>query len=100
MYYIPHIQPYPNSPIYHYGAQPANRPLPNDQQLVNPYQHLYRYDRIQGIDQGGKPFVVNIEDATKRNRSFRTALWTGNHLQVTLMSIAVGDDIGLEIHPT
>ena len=25
--------------------------------------------------------------------------WTGKHLQVTLMSINVCDDIGLEIHP-
>lgn len=25
--------------------------------------------------------------------------WTGEHLQVTLMSINVCDDIGLEIHP-
>lgn len=32
------------------------------------------------------------------NTNFRTALWTGKHLQVTLMSIPVGGDIGLEIH--
>ena len=50
-------------------------------------------------DYGPQPFVVNINEATKQNNNFRTALWTGNHLQVTLMSINVGDDIGLEIHP-
>jgi len=50
-------------------------------------------------DYGGEPFVVNINEAAKRNDTYRTALWTGSHLQVTLMSIAVGDDIGLEIHP-
>jgi mannose-6-phosphate isomerase-like protein (cupin superfamily) len=33
------------------------------------------------------------------NDTFRTALWTGNHLQLTLMSIPVGEDIGLEMHP-
>lgn len=55
---------------------------------------------MQVIDHGRKPFVVNIDEATERNQTFRTALWTGNHLQVTLMSIAVGDDIGLEVHPT
>jgi mannose-6-phosphate isomerase-like protein (cupin superfamily) len=43
--------------------------------------------------------VVNIHEATKQNSTFRTALWTGNHLQVTLMSINVGEDIGLEVHP-
>ncbi|OLO27888.1 cupin [Alkalihalophilus pseudofirmus] len=50
-------------------------------------------------DYGPNPFVVDIEEATKQNNTFRTALWTGNHLQLTLMSINVGEDIGLEIHP-
>ncbi|WP_422717872.1 cupin domain-containing protein [Gottschalkia purinilytica] len=49
-------------------------------------------------DYGPKPFVVNIEEATKQNNTFRTALWTGKYLQLTLMSINVGEDIGLEIH--
>lgn len=51
-------------------------------------------------DYGPNPFVVNIEEATIQNNNFRTALWTGKHLQVTLMSIEPGEDIGLEIHPT
>lgn len=50
-------------------------------------------------DYGPQPYVVNINQATKQNTNFRTALWTGKHLQVTLMSINAGDDIGLEMHP-
>ncbi len=50
-------------------------------------------------DYGPEPFVVNIEEATEQNNTFRTALWTGKHLQLTLMSIGVGEDIGLEVHP-
>jgi len=50
-------------------------------------------------DFGGRPFVVDINRATLSNDTFRTALWTGPHLQLTVMSIAVGDDVGLEIHP-
>jgi len=50
-------------------------------------------------DEGAKPFVVDIEDATLANDNYRTALWTGTHLQLTLMSIPVGGDIGLEVHP-
>ncbi len=50
-------------------------------------------------DYGNEPFVVDIDQATKHNETYRTALWTGTHLQVTVMSIPVGDDIGLEIHP-
>ncbi|WP_330382069.1 cupin domain-containing protein [Thermotalea metallivorans] len=51
-------------------------------------------------DYGPESFVVDIEEVTKQNNTFRTALWTGRHLQLTLMSINVGEDIGLEIHPT
>ncbi|HYE09046.1 MAG TPA: cupin domain-containing protein [Patescibacteria group bacterium] len=50
-------------------------------------------------DYGPEPFAVNINEATKQNNTFRTVLWTGKHLQLTLMSIKVGGDIGLEIHP-
>ena len=50
-------------------------------------------------DYGPEPFVINIDKATKRNDTFRTALWTGNHLQLTLMSIPVGGEIGVEMHP-
>jgi mannose-6-phosphate isomerase-like protein (cupin superfamily)/rubrerythrin len=56
--------------------------------------------KIKLKDYGPKPYVININEASKENRTYRTALWTGNHLQVTLMSIIVGGDIGLEIHPT
>lgn len=50
-------------------------------------------------DYGGEPFVIDIEKATLQNDTFRTALWTGDNLQLTLMSIAPGEDVGLEIHP-
>ena len=58
------------------------------------------YDRpIVLKDYGPNPFVINIDEAAEQNPNFRTALWTGSHLQVTLMSIPVGESIGLEIHP-
>ena len=50
-------------------------------------------------DHGGRPYAVNIDKATKMNNNYRTALWTGKYLQLTLMSIGVGNDIGLEMHP-
>ena len=50
-------------------------------------------------DQGPNPFVTNIHHETKENDTFRTALWTGKHLQLTLMSLQPGEDIGLEVHP-
>jgi mannose-6-phosphate isomerase-like protein (cupin superfamily) len=50
-------------------------------------------------DSGPNPFVINIDRAARINKNYRTTLWTGNHLQLTLMSIRVGGDIGLEVHP-
>jgi mannose-6-phosphate isomerase-like protein (cupin superfamily) len=50
-------------------------------------------------DIGPKPQSFNLEQATRDNRNYRTAAWSGKYLQVTLMSIPVGGDIGLEIHP-
>ena len=49
-------------------------------------------------DRGGEPVVENIEGMTLENDNFRTTIWTGSKLQVTLMTIQPGDDIGLEIH--
>jgi len=50
------------------------------------------------IDNGPKPFVANIEMSTLENENYRTTLWTGVNLQVTLMAILSGHDIGLEVH--
>ncbi len=49
-------------------------------------------------DHGKEPYVLDIEDATKTNENFRTAIWTGEHLQLTVMAIQPSDDIGLEVH--
>ncbi len=49
-------------------------------------------------DHGPNPYVVNIEELTVANDTFRTAAWTGSNMQMTLMSILPGDDIGLEVH--
>ncbi|MDT2598129.1 cupin domain-containing protein, partial [Enterococcus dongliensis] len=46
-------------------------------------------------DHGKKPYIINIEDATTGNDNYRTTIWTGSKLQVTVMSIQPGDDIGL-----
>ena len=51
------------------------------------------------VDYGGESLVININKATKENPFYRRTLWTGEHLQVTLMSIPRGGEIGLEIHP-
>jgi len=49
-------------------------------------------------DHGPEPFVTDIEAATLRNGAFRTTLWTGTHLQLTLMCLQPEEEIGLEVH--
>jgi mannose-6-phosphate isomerase-like protein (cupin superfamily) len=44
-------------------------------------------------------WVGDIEQATIENETFRTVLWTGEHSQLTVMSIPAGEDIGKEVHP-
>jgi mannose-6-phosphate isomerase-like protein (cupin superfamily) len=51
------------------------------------------------MDHGPNPYVVNVEQAASENQNFRAAIWTGNYLQMTLMSIPKGGEIGLENHP-
>jgi mannose-6-phosphate isomerase-like protein (cupin superfamily) len=43
-------------------------------------------------------WVGDIEDVTNRNTTFRTVVFTGKHLQLTVMSLAVGENIGWEMH--
>lgn len=50
------------------------------------------------MDHSGTGGVVNIEKATLYNNYFRRELWTGTHLQITVMSIPVGGEVGKEIH--
>jgi mannose-6-phosphate isomerase-like protein (cupin superfamily) len=53
--------------------------------------------RIKDI--GPEPQSFDIERATKENADYRSVAWSGRYLQVTLMSIPAGSDIGLEAHP-
>jgi mannose-6-phosphate isomerase-like protein (cupin superfamily) len=43
-------------------------------------------------------FVGNIEKATEDNTDFRRLLYTGKHLQLVLMTLAPGEEIGEEVH--
>ena len=47
-----------------------------------------------------KGFVDDIEDLTESNKDFRRVLYTGKHLQLVLMSLKPGEEIGEEVHDT
>ena len=46
----------------------------------------------------GRPYVTNVEETTKENNNYRTTVWTGENLQLTVMSIEPDGDIGIEVH--
>ncbi len=46
-----------------------------------------------------KGFFTNIERDTLENPVYRMVLYTGKHSQLVLMSLAPGEEIGLETHP-
>ncbi len=45
-----------------------------------------------------KSYKINIEKSTLENENFREVLYTSKHLQLVLMSLQVGEDIGEEVH--
>ena len=49
-------------------------------------------------DAGRQPWVVNLDSLTLQNPAFRSTLWTGRSLQMTVMSLKPGEEIGLERH--
>src|SRR5699024_11974985 len=95
-----YVYPYAPVPSYHYA------PTPNHQQQLwhsnnwhpqyvaappaTPHQHPVRNPRIR--DRGKEPFVVDINNVAEDNNTFRSTIWTGKHLQATVMSIDVGED--------
>ncbi|SER44529.1 Mannose-6-phosphate isomerase, cupin superfamily [Gracilibacillus ureilyticus] len=83
--------PYGTLPLYGGGPGFTN-PVSYQQFQPNPHN-------MTATDYGQQPFVINIHNKTKQNTTFRTALWSGSHLQLTVMCLNVGEDIGLEMHP-
>jgi mannose-6-phosphate isomerase-like protein (cupin superfamily) len=45
-----------------------------------------------------KGYVDNIEEATTSNEDFRRVLYTGKNLQLVLMTLQPGEEIGEEVH--
>jgi mannose-6-phosphate isomerase-like protein (cupin superfamily) len=45
-----------------------------------------------------KGYVADIEKLTEANDDFRRVLYTGHHVQLVLMALKPGEDIGSETH--
>lgn len=47
-----------------------------------------------------KGFHIELEQETLKNENFRVVLYTGSHMQLVVMALQVGEEIGLETHDT
>ncbi|HEX6133486.1 MAG TPA: cupin domain-containing protein [Longimicrobiales bacterium] len=45
-----------------------------------------------------KGFIGDIEEQTETNLDFRRVLYTGPHMQLVLMALEPGDELGEEVH--
>ncbi len=45
-----------------------------------------------------KPFCINIENETLKNKDYRKVLYTSTNAQVVLMSLLPEEEIGFEVH--
>ncbi len=83
--------------------------MSNQKNPSNIYQDSYKNSHSMrdmpvvarpSLDRGPEPYVFNIAQETMHNRRFRTTLWTGKYMQLTVMSIPPRGEIGLEQHNT
>ncbi len=62
-------------------------------------QHIKEFSKFNLLEKSDvSEWVGNIEDATEDNEMYRMVLFTGSKLQLVLMSIPAGEEIGEEIH--
>ncbi|HPR40038.1 MAG TPA: cupin domain-containing protein [Oscillospiraceae bacterium] len=66
--------------------------------FMNNRNRLHRSEHSARNEYNPEPLMVNIPQAAWQNQNFRAVLWTGNRLQMVLMSIPVREEIGAEVH--
>ena len=62
------------------------------------YQNYMRNTNATRIESHIQPLIMNLDGLSDENNNYRTVLWTGENMQLTLMSIPPKEDIGLEVH--
>ena len=98
----------PCEPAMPYQPMPPYAPYgPQEYYVYTPHPHPYASTPMMNaprnapmMDYGPCPFSADIYQATLQNPNFRTTLWTGSHLQMTLMCIPPCEEIGVELHPS
>jgi mannose-6-phosphate isomerase-like protein (cupin superfamily) len=74
------------------NGQASNEEESNDKQTKKTSSHGHEQDM------GKKPWTLDMEQVTIDNEDYRFVNWTGEHIQLVLMSLDPGEEITLEIH--
>ncbi len=70
---------------------PAEGEKPDKKEMKTP-------DPLNLDDRGPIPYVVDVEKATLSNKNYRQSIWTGDYMQLVLMTLEPGEIIDLEVH--
>ena len=98
MYYQSYGYPYQapyymNSSPYNYVGTPTYWTYPYGAISINQLNPSPVSGGNNGMmlkDYGETPFVININEASKQNNTYRTALWTGKHLPAHINESGTG----------
>ena len=52
----------------------------------------------KNYDRGNSPSVVRLDEISRTNENYRNVLWTGEGIQLTVMSLGAGEETGLECY--
>jgi len=67
--------------------------------LCNTATYLKEGNIMHMTDFGPRPLTMDVVKAALNNNNYRSTIWSGEHLQMTLMTLRAREDIGLEAHP-
>lgn len=80
------------------GRQSRRLSAKRGETLNDPHYNPQLTLASQGIDTTKTGFVGNIESLSKVNQAYRAVVYTTDNMQLVLMSLRAGEEIGSEIH--
>jgi mannose-6-phosphate isomerase-like protein (cupin superfamily) len=67
-------------------------------EVMSKLDKTFKLNEVKNTNKKG--FHSNIEEDTIDNKNFRKVLYTAEHIQLVLMTLKPGEEIGEETHPT
>jgi len=80
-------------------AEQALRDFPDDPEAIHKLVDDFWANKQEISASSEGSYISNIRDETKENTDFRRVLFTDDNMQLVLMSLKPGEEIGKETHP-